>query len=86
MSVARNPPARPHPLCQPARHRHAAGAHFPTPPPFAEPSVIEVAERPRIEQLGERREPFAGLRAAVVEQVAVHGNQDGPGHLVRVKR
>jgi hypothetical protein len=38
-----------------------------------------VAERPRIEQRGERREPFTSFRAAVLEQVAVHDNQHGPG-------
>ena len=44
-----------------------------------------MAERPRIEQLGERREPFASLRAAVVEQVAAHGTNIARSTLVRVQ-
>jgi hypothetical protein len=63
---------------QAVRYRDTACADLPTPPAFAEPHVVEVAERPGVEQLGERREPLARFRAAVVEQVTVHGNSMTP--------
>jgi len=66
--------SRPHAVCQAPQYRDAARTHLPAPPPFPEPEVVEMAEGPRIEQFGERREPFARLLAAVVKQVPVHSN------------
>jgi hypothetical protein len=65
---------RPHALGQAAQYRDAARAHLPAPPPFPEPEIVEVPESPRVEQFGERREPFARLPAAVVKQVPVHSS------------
>jgi hypothetical protein len=58
----------------PTRSARPRGTETPRAPPstatLAEPHVVEVPERPRVEQLGERCESFTRLRATIVEQVA----------------
>jgi hypothetical protein len=66
-------PVRAHPPGEPLGDTATTGPDLPAPPPGRDAEVGEVAERRRVEDLGQRAEPGPGLDLLIVEQIALVG-------------
>ena len=73
MSVATHQPVRAHPAGEPRGDTAPARTDLPAAPAGRDAEVVEVAERRRVEELGQRAEPDPGLGLLVVEQIALVG-------------